>query len=326
MTPLVDIVVLNYEGWRDTLACVRSLQASTHRDFRILVVDNASRDDSWSRLTDALAGQAVVVEDPDRALAGEALPDAATGDLVLLRSPVNGGFAAGNNLGMRFALATSAPSYLWLLNNDTEVDPDALEALLTTYEAARREGRRLGLLGARLVERDGGGRLQGVGGRIDRWLGTTSHVGQGAPDDGRWDDSREHPIDYPIGASMIVPVDFVREIGPLCEEYFLYYEEIDWARRGAEQGWLVDYCPGARVRHAVGAAAGSSDHGAGKSRASDFYGLRSRILFMRRFHPRRLGIVRASYLLVALRRCLRLQFDRVPLVLRALRGRPDERL
>ena len=321
--PFVDIVVLNYDGWRDTVACVRSLERSSHRAFRIIVVDNASTDDSWSRLLEVFGDQALVVERPDAPREG-AGPRRA--DLVLLRSPVNGGFAAGNNLGMRYALETGRAAYIWLLNNDTEAAPDALAELVAAQERARAAGTRLGLLGAKLLERTPPGTLQGVGGRIHPWLGTTSHVGQGASDDGRFDRPAAHPIDYPIGASLMFPAAFVRDVGPLCEDYFLYYEEIDWVRRGAARGWSVSYCPSARVTHAVGAAAGSSDQGHGKSRTADFYGLRSRILFMRRFHPRRLWLVRASFLLVALRRCLRFQFDRLPLVLRAMRGREGDRL
>lgn len=107
--PLVYIVILNWNGWQDTLACVTSCCALTWPEYRLLVVDNGSTDGSEAILRDRLA----------------------TGEV--LQSGGNLGFAGGNNVGIRHALAAGA-EYVWLLNNDTEVAPDALSELVAALQ------------------------------------------------------------------------------------------------------------------------------------------------------------------------------------------------
>ncbi len=102
----VTCILLNWNGWQDTLACLDALKQCTFPDLTVIVVDNGSSNDSVVRIR------------------------AAHPDVPLLESKINLGFAGGNNIGIRYALAHHA-DYVWLLNNDTEPAPDALPALVS---------------------------------------------------------------------------------------------------------------------------------------------------------------------------------------------------
>jgi GT2 family glycosyltransferase len=113
--PLVHVILLNYRGWQHTIACVTSLRGLTYTNVAIVVVDNASPDGSEAHIRDACP------------------------DVTVIQSGANLGFAGGNNVGIRHALEQGA-EYVWLLNNDTLVDPDALGALVRHAQADPRAG------------------------------------------------------------------------------------------------------------------------------------------------------------------------------------------
>ena len=202
--PAVTIVLLNWNGWRDTDACLVSLAGLEYPNYEIIVVDNASTDGSEAELKKRYP------------------------NLTLLQSGTNLGFAGGNNVGLRYALAHGA-QYVWLLNNDTLVEPDALGKLVAKFQ---REPD-LGLCGSTLVYESQRDTVQALGGaRYNRWLGTVQHIGQHE----RWpqavDEVRvEQRLSYLIGASTLVSKAFLERVGLLQEDYFLYFEELDWAVR-----------------------------------------------------------------------------------------------
>ena len=113
--PLVSIILLNWHGWRDTIACLDSLVSQDYNDYRVLVVDNGSTDDSVARIR------------------------AAHPEIPIMETGRNLGFSGGCNVGVRRALEDGA-DYVWLLNNDTTVDPQALSAMVAVAEADPRVG------------------------------------------------------------------------------------------------------------------------------------------------------------------------------------------
>lgn len=144
------IVVLNYNGWKDTLECLESLSRLEHPDYRVVVVDNNSQDDSLAYISAWAEGKLCPWRGPEdrfrphlcppvpkpveytRHSAGETA-DARETPLVLIQSGRNGGFAAGNNVGARYALTRKDCGYVWLLNNDTFVSPDSLGLALAFF-------------------------------------------------------------------------------------------------------------------------------------------------------------------------------------------------
>ena len=199
---------MNWNGWRDTDACLESLARLEYTNYQIVVVDNASADGSEEKLR-------------------ERHPE-----LTLLQSGANLGFAGGNNVGLRYALDRGA-EYVWLLNNDTLVEPDALTQLVakTQREPA------LGLCGSTLLYEAQRDTVQALGGaHYNRWLGTVAHLGQHEPWPQKLDTEKlerrvEGRLSYLIGASMLASRRFLETVGLLQPDYFLYFEELDWAAR-----------------------------------------------------------------------------------------------
>lgn len=285
--PFVSVVILNWNGWRDTLECLKSLEALTYDNYKIVVVDNASTDGSEQRIR-------------------EAYPN-----LILIQSGANLGFAGGNNVGIKHALLQEA-DFVWLLNNDTVVEPDALTHLVQRIQADPK----VGMCGSTLVYYHSRNTIQAyAGGNYNYLLGTTKQLGQGKPRSRVVDvDAVEDSLDYVEASSLLVSRQFLEEVGLMCEDYFLYYEEIDWVTRAGGR-YRLAYAPDSVVYHKEGASIGGSNYAVGeKSWTADYYSIRNRILITKRFFPYALITVYLSLLVVILNRVRRGQWKRVKMV------------
>jgi GT2 family glycosyltransferase len=178
-----------------------------------------------------------------------------------------------------------------------------------------------GLCGSTVLFYDQPGRVQAFGGaRYFPRLGLAMHVG-------RIFGRRRHvpaadierQLDYVSGASMLVTREFVKAVGLMSEDYFLYYEELDWAMRGRPDFGLA-YAPDSIVYHRSGAAIGSNRHASKRSRLSEFYLQRNRLRFTRKFFPRCLPTVRSIQLFELAARLVRLDWDRAQVLLDAIRA------
>jgi len=282
MTPAAcTVVLLNWNGWRDTLACVASVARSSPAAARIIVCDNGSSDDSWARLSEAFGRDwgsrlRLIQAGPDPAQETLADSDA----LVLLGTGRNLGFAGGMNAGLRLALQDPACTHVWLLNNDTEVAPDALAQALQLMQA--RPG--VGLCGATLVYLHDRQTVQAWGGSAySRATGRTRHLGYGQSLASRPDDARpvEASMACVVGAAMLVSRRFIETVGLMHEDYFLYFEEMDWAAR-ARGRFQLAWAPACVVFHHEGASIGTAAKGG--SPLSLYYLFRNRLRFAWRYH------------------------------------------
>ena len=241
--PLVYILLLNYRGTDDTLACLDSLRQLNYPNYRIIVIDNASPDDSVARL------QTRLNEYPD--------------EFHFIRSTQNLGFSGGNNLGLRYALEMSesqagadADAYVWLLNNDTTVDTDSLTPMV---EEVQRTG---GLAGSLLLHPDG--RYQQVGSRINWWTGSVRGYREDQVSNGM-------AVDTLIGASLLIPCKALRQAGLWNESFFLYFEDGEYSVRCARLGFSLTVATASRIFHKEGATTGR------KSRLTQYYYHRNRL-------------------------------------------------
>ncbi len=276
------IVVLNWHGGVDTVTCLQTLIGLRANDFSIFVVDNDSQDDSlsyirrwltdYARRDDARFAFNDLTAGPSNQGAADAL--GATGQIVLLQAGRNGGYAAGNNVGLRLAMQAGF-DYFWILNNDTEVDPDALACLRTRMADAPT----IGICGSTLIYAHDRTRVQARGGATFLPL-----KGRGVPIDAfesvsdAFDATAvEERLRYVIGASMFVRREFIETVGLMAEDYFLYWEEIDWATRG-RPAFTLGYAADSLVYHKVGASIGTSDSGVG-SPLSEYYMARGRLKY-----------------------------------------------
>ncbi len=248
--PRVFAILLNYKNPADTVRCMASLRRSLTRGIYPVIVDNASAEGNVEHLRSNL---------------GPAVP--------ILESPVNIGYAAGNNIGIRHAVERDA-DFVWILNPDTEVEPDTLQVMMTTM-TLRPDAGFVGSMN--LFGHSDPPTIQFAGGCID-WDGgaVAESMGRGKPLSsmpGR--DAYE--VDYVAGTSMLIRRRVFSDVGLLPEHYFLYFEETDFQVTAAKQGWKSIVNPMARVWHYQGSATHLP------APYYTYYYIRGRILFARKF-------------------------------------------
>lgn len=333
---LVYIVVLNWNGWADTLECLESLFRLEYPCFRIVVCDNGSGDGSLEHVRAWADGRLSLLRGGTAALRNLTWPpvakpvryrellidDVKTADLVpgalpltLISNKDNLGFAGGNNVGIRYALTDCDTRYIWLLNNDTVADPAALSRLVARMD----EKPEAGICGSTLVFYDRPDAIQALGGATyNHVLGSNRHLGLHQHVDQPIDQAFiERRMDYVIGASMLIRRELLETIGVMDERYFLYFEELDWATR-AKKRFDLAFAAGSIVYHKEGASAGTSSRPKSKSLLSDYYSLRNRLVFTKKFYPWALPIVFLGLCMAFLNRIRRGQPDHAKMIARLL--------
>jgi GT2 family glycosyltransferase len=238
----VAIVTVNYNSAAYIEPFLRSLRQMEYPDFRLVVVDCASRDGS------------------------ERLIEALWPEVTLIRSPENLGFTGGNNLAIRRAIADGC-SYVLFLNADTEVEPRLLDALM------RRAGPRT-LVVPRVELLDSGGLMDDTVGEFDWRRGVWRKWVHGKPCPPELQVERDVPM--ASLCCLLAPVSVFRHAGMLDERLFMYYEDFDFLRRAQSAGYRIRYVPETLVYHRKSAASG------GDSPFKAYYATRNRAAVMRR--------------------------------------------
>ena len=271
-TPGVAAVILNWNRPADTLGCLRSLAAGDYPNWHAIVVDNASSDDSVARIR---AG----------------FPQA-----EMLVNARNLGFAGGANVGLAHALAAGYP-YIFLLNNDTEVEATALSTLVATAEGHPRAG-----VLSPLILYAQGGRIWFAGAYRRRFL---PGISMPAYRRRRTLPPRPVPIDYATGCAILLRREMLLEVGLLDESYFMYWEDLDLCERARRAGWEVLLVPSAIVYHQVSASTGE------ESPRKWYYLGRHLPTFYRRYYRRPVPAMLAYAGWVALREIFKGNFGAV---------------
>ncbi len=316
------VVLVNWNGWADTIECLESVFRLDYPVVRVVVCDNGSEDGSLEKIRLWAEGRLDVFVEADNPLRSHSWPPIAKpvkcvvydrarteslGDgteqprLELIDIGENLGFAGGNNVGLRYLLSLNDCDFVWLLNNDTVVHSSALQALVTRMEEAPMAG----MCGSTLMRYDAPGEVQARGGGwYCKWIGLPWHLGQlGAAKNPVNRDRIEKWMNYVVGASLFVRRDFLEKVGLMTEDYFLFFEELDWAMRGRSRFRLA-FAPQSSVFHKVGRSIGTSSNPWRKSRVCDYYAIRNRLFFTRRFHPEALPTIYLSVLTALLMRLL----------------------
>lgn len=221
--PNVGIVISNYNGWQDTVQCLESLQKQTYRDFEIILLDDASTNDSVQQLQ-------------------KHLPE----NTVFLPQEANSGFAAVNNVGMRRALADGC-DWVLLLNNDTVVAPDFLETLLRETPAGA-------VSCPKMLFLDPPDEIWFAGGELDRATGKVKHLGGHEKDGPAFAEKKQ--VSFITFCCVLLPRQVVEEVGFLDETLFMYCEDVDYCIRLADAGVPLWFLPDARIWHKAGGSAG----------------------------------------------------------------------
>ncbi len=285
----IAIVVLNWQGWQDTLVCLNSLiSLDFSQSFTIIVCDNASTNESIERITD-WAYQHYQSNEINLLPILTSSTSIQSGSFTLLQTSTNLGFAGGHNVAIRYALASQQYDYLWLLNNDTIVESDALSTL---YHYAQSHPQ-LALVGSTIIENDQRDTVQCAGGcRYFPLLTIFKNVLGGKPVDVVLQHSENIKFDYIYGASLFLRVTAIEQVGLLNEDYFLFYEELDYCQRLKQQGFGIGWCPASRIYHKGSASVGSVREGNKiKLVRANYYENLSTLKYTARFHRRWLLVI-----------------------------------
>ena len=262
---MVYIIIVNWKGAFDTIRCLESIFRSTYKNYKVIVVDNLSEDDSieiidaWAdgRLSLAEHGASYVdlltfppvgikvpylklsagdlnLTDNDELHAGIAeVP------LVLIENTENAGFGAGNNVGLKLIRSVADCSHFWLLNNDTVITERTLSELVQSSMDYPRS-----VIGSMLHYYDKPDQIQAAGGGfLNRVTGKVQTL----------DKKTDHKLDFINGASFFAPVAYLHEVGLFDENIFMYFEESEYCIRGKIKKFNF-LCCGAVVYHKHGAS------------------------------------------------------------------------
>lgn len=221
MQPEVVIIVLNWNRKDDTIDCLSSLKKIDYDNYKILLIDNHSTDDSVSAVKKTFP------------------------DLEIMVNEENLGYAEGNNVGIKHALTGDA-KYVLLLNNDTIVDPQFIKNMVATAE----KDKSTGIVGSKIYYYKYDGKdnvINSIGGMINYNTGSVRLFGYREIDEGQHDMARE--VDYVEGACIMIKKDVFDRIGYLNPKYFMYWEETDFCTRAKRSGFKVVTSPEAVIWH-----------------------------------------------------------------------------
>lgn len=263
--PKVAIVVLNWNGWRDTVECLESLQKLSYPNYRVILVDNGSIDDSVNQILGWCAGKVVVRSkffeyDPankpvnwieyDRLIAEmggvpeeeeKVFRDLPPGRcLILIRNEDNLGFAEGNNVGIRYALANGY-DYICLVNNDTVVSPDFLRFLVERADGDSS----LGILGGKIYRYDEPSVLWYAGGVVSLFGRGPGYVIK------RSETNEFSYVSFVSGCLMFLRAELLRNVGLLDSYFFFGAEDADICLRAIRSGFRIGIEPRAVIWHKV---------------------------------------------------------------------------
>lgn len=261
ISPKIIIIIVNYNGATDTIECLKSIIKSNNKDYKTIVVDNHSDIENYNLLNDFCITRS---------------------EVILLRAPQNGGFAYGNNIGIKYGFEHFPNcSLYWLLNNDTKIFPETIGKLL---DFSTNCSMRIGIMGNKMNFYDNPNLIQAIGGKFNKYTCRCSHIGAYENDANQTFNTK---FDYVVGASMLVRKVFIESVGVMNEDYFLFFEELDWIERGKKFNWAIAIDESNRILHKEG---GSTNSRKKMSIKISRIQLRSRILFMKRFYPMYLPI------------------------------------
>ena len=238
------IIILNYNGWKDTIECLNSLSC-IQEDCKIVLIDNKSTDDSIDKLEKWIQNQKEL-----------------SSNLIFIKSSENNGYAAGNNIGIKYVESQEDAQFIWILNNDTLIQEDTFKNLINCYKNLENEN--IALLGSKILNEDFS--IQSIGYLNSKYT----------EDEIKSKSSIE--VEHISGCSIFFRADKIKEIGYIPEEYFLYYEETDWMKHIKQKGFKIFTCLSSQLIHKHAKSTGGI-----YSPFVIYYMTRNQILFNRKY-------------------------------------------
>jgi len=284
--PKVAIIILNWNSWHDTIECLESIQKVDYLNLEVIVVDNASKDESvekilswcnqnevWYRQLSQDLGDLKIEPIVKPVLYDDSRSKGAIQQLLLIRLQENAGFCHGNNLGMKQA-ASNGASYLLILNNDTIVTPTFLKPMI---EIAQQE-ENIGLVGGIICYAENPNMIWFAGGFFNKYLESRMEFNGKLYSDIAFD--RILNTDWVSGCMTLVPRTVYDRLGGYYEGFFIWSEEWDYSIRAKKAGYRLVIASRTRIYHKVGRSLGVMKP------LSYYYGTRNRLLLKRMYLSR----------------------------------------
>ncbi len=261
-SPKVFVILLNYNRCEDTIDCIYSLRQCTYPFFHIIVVDNASTDNSEDRLKKKFP------------------------DIEIIQTGRNLGYTGGINVGVRHVLL-QRPAYILILNNDTLVQPDFLNHLVDVLESNETAAAACGTI-YYYPERT---KIWYAGGRLIPWRGLAVHEKKlSAANNPSFSDAQR--VSFITGCMILLRRSIIEKIGMEDERFFMYLDDIEFSARILTAGYELLYVPRAIIYHKV--------CGEGESAFKLYYSVRNRLLLINSAFTTWQKLIARSYFLIVI--------------------------
>lgn len=270
--PSVSIILLNYNNYIDTIACLNSLGKISYQNYNIILVDNSSTDLSFEKLQNEIS-QNWSFQVFNSSLHFDDCDVSPEKKIYLIESSVNGGFGHGNNIGISFAIDYLQSDYVLLLNNDTEVEEGFLEPLVGFSE----NNPRAGIVSGKINYFEHKSKIWFNGGSLNLCLASVKHYNFRELDEGQ-----EPPgeITFLSGCLWLISNKVIQQVGLIDEDYFMYVEDMDYCARVLKSNYSLDVVTESKIYHKVGSTSGGL--------FTDFrvyWQVRNTHIFINRFSP-----------------------------------------
>ena len=264
----IYIIFLNYNGWADTIECLESVLRIDYPNYQVIVVDNNSPNNSMDYIKAWAEGRLDVWVNPNNPLRKLSFPpvqktipyvfytreEAEKGGnpeiekqfnnpLIFIQTGYNGGFAFGNNVAIKYALAKKDVDYVLLLNNDTVVEKDFLNKLVEVSQADKK----IGITGCKIYYYDNSSKIWFNGGKFNEWTGRSVHIQKEI-------DKEVSECNFITGCCMLIKREVLEKIGLLDESYFMYVEDLDYCYSVIKSGYKLIVAHNSNIWHKVGAS------------------------------------------------------------------------
>lgn len=267
----VSIIVLNYNGWQHTIECINSLLSLNYESFDILIVDNNSTDMSVIKIKDWLCSKCSVGDNANEYIANNNI------NIRIIMNASNVGYAAGNNIGIKKEIDKYRSNYIWLLNNDTVVESNALQYMVNIMEI----NHDIAICGSKIIDYYNRDIILSLGTMYDRFWGLHKNVKEL---------SKLYDIDGVQGCSMFIRSRCINIIGLLPEEYFMYFEESDYCLKAKISKFKIVTSTDSIVYHKEGAASGVNSSQFIINVFNDLLCLRNRLICGNKYLEKRKGL------------------------------------
>lgn len=247
---VVYIVLINYNGFDDTIDCVESIRKNKYNNYRIVIVDNQSTDDSPQKLKETYGKDS---------------------DVILILSKANLGFSGGNNLGIKKALEDKA-DYVMLLNNDTIIDERCIERLVSKSK----QHEDCAFITGKILYYYEPEKIWFAGGEYEIYKGSGRHFGIGEIDHGQFNEEKE--LSFACGCLVFMSRKCVETVGLMPEEYFLYGEDTAYSLEATKRKIKIIYDPEPVIYHKISASTSKI------SNMTGYYVIRNRLYIIRKYN------------------------------------------